>query len=145
MRGYLADTNVLLALAWPNHAHHRDAERWLLSLGTRRWATCATIELGFVRLSAHPSFTSNPKLPAASLALLDELTRVGHHESWAEPKGGIRAPVTRRFLERAASHGQVTDAFLVAIASSHGGKLATFDGALKVLYPGDVELVVAGR
>ncbi|OGQ26194.1 MAG: hypothetical protein A2138_17845 [Deltaproteobacteria bacterium RBG_16_71_12] len=47
----LADANVLLALAWPNHPQHRDAERWLLSLGKRRWATCAVVELGFVRLA----------------------------------------------------------------------------------------------
>lgn len=145
MKGYLADTNVLLALAWPNHPHHGDAERWLLSLGKRTWATCAVVELGFVRLSAHPSFTATPKSPAVSLALLDELTGIGHHESWAEPKGGARGPVVRRFLGRAVAHGQVTDAFLAAIASSHGGKVATFDSALKVLYPGEVELVAATR
>ncbi|MDB6039699.1 MAG: hypothetical protein JWM99_3540 [Verrucomicrobiales bacterium] len=37
----LLDTNVLLALAWPNHQHHAVAHRWFAKHTEQGWATCA--------------------------------------------------------------------------------------------------------
>ena len=35
MKAALLDTNVLLALAWPNHQHHAQAHAWFAAHG---WA-----------------------------------------------------------------------------------------------------------
>ena len=54
---FLADVNVLLALAWSHHPDHGRARRWWsgLALGDAL-ATCAITELGFVRVSVQPAF-----------------------------------------------------------------------------------------
>lgn len=38
-------------------------------------------------------------------------------------------------LPRIGGHGQVTDAYLVALARAHGSRLATFDQALAAVHP----------
>lgn len=62
MTAILLDTNVLLALAWPNHQHHGTAQRWFKREAPRGWATCALTQLGFVRLSSNPAYPSR-RLP----------------------------------------------------------------------------------
>lgn len=41
MKIALLDTNVLLALAWPNHQHHAQAHAWFNLEAKNGWATCA--------------------------------------------------------------------------------------------------------
>ncbi|MCC6764048.1 MAG: hypothetical protein IT293_05225 [Deltaproteobacteria bacterium] len=52
MKAALLDTNVLLALAWPNHQHHSAAHGWFAARAKKGWATCAFTQLGFIRLSS---------------------------------------------------------------------------------------------
>ena len=33
MKPYLLDTNVLIALAWPNHVHYRESQAWFENKG----------------------------------------------------------------------------------------------------------------
>ena len=40
MKPYLLDTNVLLALAWPNHVLHHEAVQWFGERGSAAFATC---------------------------------------------------------------------------------------------------------
>jgi predicted nucleic acid-binding protein len=62
-RRWMADVNLLLALAWPNHQFHRRARVWFAEHAGAGWATCAVTQLGFVRLSSNPAYTALPKTP----------------------------------------------------------------------------------
>jgi hypothetical protein len=118
----LLDVNVLLALAWPNHQHHGAAHAWFHREAGRGWATCALTQLGFIRLSSNPAYTSAPATPREAARLLGQLTAHTAHHYWA----ALAEPASNDF-ERALGHQQVVDAYLVSVAERHHGRLVTFD------------------
>lgn len=122
MRVGLLDTNVLLALVWPNHQYHAAAHRWFRAEARHGWATCALTQLGFVRLSANPAFTPRPVRPPEAAEILAELVRHKQHRFW--PSLEARNP--KVFLQ-ALGHQQVNDAYLVAMAEKQKGRVVTFD------------------
>jgi uncharacterized protein len=123
----LPDTNVLLAIAWPNHQHHRLAQTWFRRAAPAGWATCALSELGFVRLSSNPAFTRDATSPSDAIELLLQLRGFGKHVFWAE----IPSVESLRSLPL-AGHQQLNDALLVKLAEKHRGVLVTFDRAARV-------------
>lgn len=144
MSGFLLDVNVLLALAWPNHVHHADAHAWFRKAQKQGFATCTATELGFVRLSSHPAFTPQHVSPGEARNLLRRLTGLPHYQRFSEPEGGVLGARLDRLFDKVLSHGLVTDAWLLATAEAHGGKLATFDSPLRTLLPASVEWIRGG-
>lgn len=127
MKPALLDTNVLLALAWPNHQHHAAAHRWFRAEARHGWATCAMTQLGFVRLSSNPSYTSAAVAPAQAAALLQELLAHKRHRFWSSPAASKPA-----IYLQALGHQQVNDAYLVEVARAQRGRLVTLDSKLPV-------------
>jgi len=123
MKPYLLDINVLIALAWPNHLHHRDAQAWFSRKGAAGFRTCPITEAGFVRISSNPAFTSEAVAPGDAMALLERMTKLRGHGFWPDDLA-LREAVRGLAL---AGHRQVTDAYLLALASAHGGVFATLD------------------
>jgi hypothetical protein len=80
----LLDVNVLVALAWPNHAHHELALRWFKKHQKWGWATCPTTQSGFVRVSSNQQVLPNAKSPHEALLLLRRITVLPHHVFWAD-------------------------------------------------------------
>ena len=105
MKSYLLDTNVLLALAWPNHVHHRDAVEWFRARGSLGFATCPLTQTGFVRISSNPSFTAHAVTPGEAIALLARLTAMPGHAFWPDD-----LPLSDAFPDDSplATHRQVT-------------------------------------
>ena len=143
MIGYLLDVNLLLALTDPMHVHHEGAHAWFAETGRSAWATCPLTENGFVRIASHPRYPNRPGDAGAVLAILGELCATGGHKFWSED-------VSIRDLVRPGvivTHAQVTDIYLLGLAVSKGGRLATLDRRLPTAAveggPGAVELVVA--
>ena len=122
----LPDTNVLLAIAWPNHQHHRLAQAWFGQTAPKGWATCALTELGFARLSSNPAFTAEAASPSDAIELLLALRKFGRHVFWAQ----MPSIAALRQLPL-AGHQQLNDALLVKLAEQHRGVLVTFDRAAK--------------
>ncbi|MGI8603570.1 MAG: TA system VapC family ribonuclease toxin [Verrucomicrobiales bacterium] len=122
MRAALLDTNVLLALAWPNHQHHGQAHAWFTAHAKRGWATCAFTQLGFIRLSSNPTYTSNAVSPNDAATLLQRWTRLKAHRFWASPAADDPA-----IYAHAMGHQQVNDAWLVEVARRNAGRLITLD------------------
>jgi uncharacterized protein len=118
----LLDTNVLLALAWPNHQHHAKAHAWFAAHAKRGWATCAFTQLGFVRLSSNPAYSRDAVSPQDAAALLQQWTRHKTHRFWNSP-----AADSPPIYLRALGHQQVNDAWLVEVARKNKGKLVTLD------------------
>lgn len=129
----LLDVNVLVALAWPNHVHHRLARAWFEKNHDRGWATCSITENGFVRISSNPNVVDEARTPTEAVLLLRRLVRVQGHQFWSDDVS--LAALADEHVERIRSHRQVTDAHLLALAGRHGGRLATFDRRLAGLLP----------
>lgn len=130
MKPYLLDTNVLIALAWPNHVHHREAVEWFRDRAANAFRTCPITQTGFVRISSNPAFTAGAVTPREALALLRRITSLPGHDFWPDDLS-----VAAAFDETAplATHRQVTDGYLLALAASHGGILATLDRGIAPL------------
>jgi toxin-antitoxin system PIN domain toxin len=125
VKAALLDTNVLLALAWPNHQHHAAAHAWFAAAAKKGWATCAFTEVGFVRLSSNPAYTASAVSPQDAATLLQQWTRIKSHRFWASPAADVPA-----IYARALGHQQVNDAWLVEVARRNAGRLVTLDTRL---------------
>ena len=125
MSAALLDTNVLLALAWPNHQHHAQAHAWFAAKAKRGWATCAFTQLGFIRLSSNPAYTADAASPQDAAALLRQWTRQKGHRFWDSPSAD-----DPRIFARAIGHQQVNDAWLVEVARANMARLVTLDTRL---------------
>lgn len=125
----LLDINVLLALLDADHLDHLLARDWLDDQITTGWASCAITENGFVRILSQPRYPS-PVSTAQAIDLLDRARGSAHHEFWS---CAVSVLDSQR-VDRTRLHGprQVTDAYLLALAVSHGGRFVTFDRSLSL-------------
>lgn len=140
MKTALLDLNVLTALLWPAHEHHEPAHRWFGARANGRWATCPLTQLGFVRLVSNPSFSRDALAPREAIALLKD--NLGHpdHDFWSD---SLQVPAALVPVESALQgYRQVTDAYLLALATRHRGLVATFDRGLKSFASGAFESAV---
>ena len=138
----LLDVNVLLALAWPTHQFHAAATR-RLEASAQRWATCALTQLGFIRLSSNPSVIPNAVSPAEAAALLAEMVRDRLHVYF----GSLPSPVERGLLGSFGAilgPGQVTDAYLLALARRRRATFVTFDSRLRALASSATQIEILG-
>lgn len=131
MKTALLDVNVLTALHWPAHEHHEAAHRWLAERSTTRWATCPLTQLGFLRIVSNPSFSRDALSPAEAITLLDTSRMHSRHEFWSDDID-VRDALSG-FEGRLQGHKQVTDAYLLILATRHKGVLATFDRRLAAI------------
>lgn len=120
----LLDVNVLLALLDSDHADHRRARSWLEREIEHGWASCAITENGFVRVLSQFRYPS-PVPVVEAIARLRRATLGGHHEFWLYAASLLAPDVADG--ERLHGPNQVTDAYLLALAVSRGGRFATFD------------------
>jgi uncharacterized protein len=128
---YLLDTNVLIALAWPQHVHHAQAHAWFGKVGRLAWATCPLTQLGFVRISSNPKIIKEACSPREAVAILVKIVALPGHRFWPD----IPAPVEATVFSSTAlvGHRQVTDAYLLTLSQHHKGTLATLDGGVPEL------------
>ena len=129
MKGYLLDVNVLIALAWPNHAQHSPAHQWFAGIQSAGWGTCMVTQLGFVRVSSHPKVDQHVSTQEA-WQKFGEIAATPGHSFWPEPSDGYANQVFTQTRAKTLTHGQVTDGYLATVAALNGGKLATFDESL---------------
>ncbi len=126
----LLDVNVLVALSWPEHTSHEAAQRWFARNAHQGWATCPITQSGFVRVVSNPAFSRNAITPQQALALLERNLAHPDHRFWPDDLSLLDA---LRQQQGIVGHRQVTDAYLLALASHHRGTLATFDRAVREL------------
>jgi toxin-antitoxin system PIN domain toxin len=123
----LLDVNVLIALFDASHVHHEAAHDWFADNRTSGWATCPLTENGFLRILTHPSVAVETDR-ATVLASLRKFCASGHHAFW-----GDTVSLRDAALFDPASpltHRQLTDVYLLGLATRMGGRLATFDRAI---------------
>ena len=126
----LLDVNVLVALFDPLHLHHEAAHAWFAANRRKGWATCPLTENGLARI------LSNPSYPGRGTTLLDALQRLetfrlgGDHTFWPDSVSVRDASLFRG--EHIGGHRRLTDVYLLALAVSRGGRLATFDRRISI-------------
>ena len=132
---FLLDVNLLVALAWHRHASHDRVHHWFTRHRANGWATCPITQCGLLRLSCNPLVSGIPCTPEQAAVILRGVTAEPGHVFWPDdlppadmPTAGLRG------------HRQITDAYLLALARHHGGRLATLDAAAASL-PGGVGAV----
>ena len=131
MKGYLIDTNVLIALLWPSHAQHTRAVRWFTRHRSNGWATCPFTQAGFVRIVSNPAFSRDAVTPRDAVGVLAANTASKDHAFWPDelPLAEAIAFAGSKLL----GHQQVTDAYLLGLVLRRGGRLATLDERITAL------------
>lgn len=125
---FLLDVNVLIALSWPAHVAHEKVQQWFGRHARAAWATCPFTQTAFVRIISNPAFSPNALTTADAFQLLESNLKHSGHKFWPDDIGVLEA--TRNFQSQIAGHQQVTDAYLMGLASHRKGKLATLDSGM---------------
>jgi toxin-antitoxin system PIN domain toxin len=120
---------VLLALLDTDHTEHQRARAWMTAEIADGWASCAITQNGFVRVVSQARYPS-PISPSEAIDLLSSATSTPHHEFWECSVSILdRGAIDRSMIHRPR---QVTDAYLLALATDRGGRFVTFDQAISL-------------
>ena len=120
----LLDINVVIALLDQGHVLHRAPTRWLERELAQGWATCPITQNGVVRIMAQPAYP-NPQPAALVAARLAEACRHPSHLFWPAPINLLEEGLI--CWDNLLGPRQITDAYLLALAATRGGRFATFD------------------
>lgn len=122
----LLDVNVLLALSWNQHIHHRRAHEAFRETGA--WSTTPATETGLIRLLLTEVVVGRVVTAGEALAQLASLRRVPGW-SWIDDDA---SPATWIIgTDALRGRRQVTDLHLLNLAVAHGATLATFDAGIR--------------
>ena len=126
-RRALLDVNVVIALFNPSHVHHEVAHDWFEDHRPFGWATCPITENGFLRILSHPQAEVEADR-STLVASLRTFCASGDHEFWPDAVSLL----DETLFEPSAilSHRQLTDVYLLGLATRMGGALATFDASI---------------
>jgi len=124
----LLDVNVLVSLFDPMHAHHEAAHDWFARSRQLGWATCPLTENGLIRVLSNPSYPGRMTTVGDAIARLESFRRSGHHTFWPDRVSFCDEALLLPF--HIQGYRQLTDVYLLALAVSSDGCLATFDGGI---------------
>lgn len=125
----LLDVNVLIALCDGRHQHHEMAARWFVAHGPQGWASCPLTQNGALRIMGAPAYPGARPMVQV-LAQVQALCASVHHHFWPDALSLLQ-PGTLN-TAHLLGHRQLTDAYLLALAVYHLGRLVTLDGGLTV-------------
>ena len=123
---YLLDSNVLIALATPEHSLNARASGWFRKV--RRFATCPITQGALFRFHLRAGVEASAE---SAKLLLESIFSLQQHEFWPDDVSYLDMPT-----KGIVGHRQVTDAYLALLARKHGGSLATMDQALAAVHEG---------
>ena len=107
------------------------AHDWFAREGRSCWATCPITENGLVRIIANPKYPNALSTAADAMTLLAQLASLPGHFFW--PDDISLRDADRFSAAQMLTARQVTDRYLLALAVSKGGRLATLDRRLSAV------------
>ena len=125
---YLLDVNFLIALIDPAHVGHDIAHTWFAQQGAESWATCPVTENGVLRIAGHLKYPNSLGSPAAVAPIVRRLRSLPGHVFWHDDISLLDSDIVD--IDQVKTPGQLTDTYLLALAASHAGQLATLDRRL---------------
>ncbi len=120
----LLDVNVLVALFDPVHANHEEAHEWFAVHRRQGWATCPLTENGLVRILSNPRYPGRMTTIGDAIGRLRSFRESGHHTFWSDDTSLCDEAVLPAHIQ---GYRQLTDVYLLALAVTKEGRLATFD------------------
>lgn len=120
----LLDVNILIALNDEGHIHHLTTSRWLAQHMHLGWASCPLTQNGMLRIMSQASYKNVQDLSVLFEKLRNE-TSQPNHVFWPDDISLL----DQAFIDadKLLSPRQLTDAYLLALAVKHGGRLITLD------------------
>jgi predicted nucleic acid-binding protein len=115
---FLLDFNALVAWHHRSAGDHTSFNPWETAPEFSQLATCAQVELGFIRVSMQAYRFS---LPQAQTALAEMKRATG---------GFVASAPSPKLAAWSTTAAKTSDAYLAQIAAANGMKLATFDTAI---------------
>jgi len=125
---YLLDSNVLIALATPEHSLNGRAAAWFRQ--GHRFATCPSTQGALIRFHLREGVDATA---ASAKTLMESICSLPRHEFWPDDASYLDMPD-----KGIVGHRQVTDAYLALLARKHAGALATMDKSLAALHAGTI-------
>ena len=126
----LLDVNVLLALFNPDHVHHEIAHDWFSDHHADGWATCPLTENAFIRILSNPKAVAVVEHPAMLMERLAKFCKSKDHVFWPDSVSFRDRTLFNSSL--VAGPRQLTDIYLLGLAMTMGGALATFDRSVPI-------------
>ena len=121
----LLDVSILIALFEADHASHQVAHDWFEDHRATGWATCPLTENGLIRVTTSPSFFDPPHRPVDVVEQLRTFRQSQGHHFWADSLSLTDEQLFVASVIR--GHKQVTDIYLLGLATAMGGVFATLD------------------
>ena len=123
----LLDVNVLIALLDQAHPHHDTALSWLRTNIQHGWASCPITQNGCIRIMSQASYPGARPVAQITERLRGALNHSAH-EFWPDAVSILDPEI----VDGTRVHGarQITDTYLLALASRNGGRLVTFDSGI---------------
>lgn len=124
----LLDVNVWIALLDDAHVFSERANTWLREANAPI-ATCPIVENGVIRIMSSPAYSREVRLTPGEVAThLRSACAQLDHQFWP---ADLSLRDEKRFdFSRLHGHRQITDAYLLALAVQHGGRMVTLDSAV---------------
>lgn len=125
----LVDVNALVALFDPEHVHHSSIHGWFGEKRRQGWATCPLTENGLVRVISNPKYPGRGTTVADAVQRLRRFRESGDHTFWPDSLSLCDDDLLD--LRHVRGHRQLTDVYLLALATKHQGRLVTFDRSIR--------------
>jgi toxin-antitoxin system PIN domain toxin len=127
----LLDINVVIALLDPDHIFQERAHQWWSTNSGRGWASCPLTENRVVRIMSTPGYRQKMRFtPNDVIVRLREFIDKSDHEFWPDD---ISLLDEELFLsKRIHTPKQITDLYLLALATKHRQRLVTFDQGISL-------------
>lgn len=122
----LLDINFLIALLDPQHSFHDEAHIFWKAPTARVWASCPLVENGVLRILAGAAYPGRSSYSNEHvLNLLKTLIDNSDHEFWPDDISVLdQSRFDQRFI---LGPKQLTDIYLLGLATANDGRLVTFD------------------
>ena len=122
----LLDINVVIALLDPDHIFQERAHQWWSENCGRGWASCPLTENGVVRIMSTAGYRQNMRFtPNDVIVRLREFIDITDHEFWPDEISLLDEKIFAS--DRIHTPKQITDLYLLALATKHRQRLVTLD------------------
>jgi toxin-antitoxin system PIN domain toxin len=128
MKAALLDVNVLIALIDPAHEFHESAHAWFERNRQFGWATCPITENACLRILGKPAYPYLGLTVDDIRDILAEFRASGNHLFWPDSLSMLNRT---HFDLAGVGPKQLTDIYLIALATAHDGRMVTFDRGIR--------------
>lgn len=123
----LLDVNVLVALLDSEHAMYSRAVAWYSEHAALGWASCPITQNGCVRVMSQPTYPQRVSVKAVA-ERLQEAISTSDHAFWHDDISTLETEWVDS--SRVLGPRQLTDVYLLALATKNDGRLVTFDRSI---------------